>query len=168
MFTSKLGTFKGQKIDLRFKDGTNAKYSKARPLPFLLKSKVGIEFDRLVSEKVLFPVKTSKCRTPIVPVIRPNCTVRICEDFKIFINPFLEEDNHPMPRIDDLLVQIDKGTTAKINLANAYEQLFLSVLSKKMTTILLIVYFSLYNRLFNGVKTARAEFQRVINQLFKG
>lgn len=84
--------------------------------------KVDVELDRLVSNWVLSPVKKSECGAPIVPVIKSNGTLKICRDFKVTINLFLEEDKHPIPGINNLFVQIDKGD--KIDLAHA--QLMLS------------------------------------------
>ena len=56
----------------------------------MLKEKIEEELDRLVSEKVIEPVKSSKWAAPIVPVVKQDGKIRICGDNKLTANPVSE------------------------------------------------------------------------------
>lgn len=51
---------------------------------------------------VLSKVDYSECATPIVAVVKRDSTVRICCDFKATLNPVLQVDQYPLPRIKDI------------------------------------------------------------------
>jgi len=59
-------------------------------IPLALKGKVETEIWRLVKSNILLPIDQSEWAIPIVPILKPDGTVRICGDFKITINPVLE------------------------------------------------------------------------------
>ena len=52
----------------------------ARPMPFPLKLKVGVELRRLQNEGSLTKVEWSEWATPIVPVLKKDGSVRLCGD----------------------------------------------------------------------------------------
>ena len=54
-------------------------------------------------------VKYSDWAIPIVPVPKPNGTVRVCGDFKITVNPMLHVDQHPIPKAEDLFATLAGG-----------------------------------------------------------
>ncbi|CAH0730435.1 unnamed protein product, partial [Brenthis ino] len=72
VFSSELGTYKGEQVNLVLKENVSPKYYKARSLPFSMKQLVEEEINRLVSQGVLTPVKSSEWATPIVPVLKGN------------------------------------------------------------------------------------------------
>ena len=65
-----------------------------------------------------------KYHTVIVPVIKPDKkSVRICGDFKQTVNPVAKLDKYPIPKVEDLFVQLTGGCTfTKIDLSQAYLQ----------------------------------------------
>jgi hypothetical protein len=71
---------------------------KARPVP-----QVERELSILENEGLLSNVDTSEWASPIVSVMKPNGSVRIYGDFKTTVNPMLNVDQYPLPRIDELL-----------------------------------------------------------------
>lgn len=86
---------------LTLKPNTTPVYVKARPMPFKLKSAVEEELKEGVIEKV----NTSDWATPIAPVLKKNGSVRICGDFKVTLNPHLEETiTHFLPPRNYLLL----------------------------------------------------------------
>ena len=87
MFSLKvLGTLKGEKAKIYVDQDANPKYIKARLVPYALKTNVELELERLEREGKISPVEFSEWAAPIVPVAKPNGTVRICGDYKLTVN----------------------------------------------------------------------------------
>ena len=82
LFDGKLGTIKGVTAKLVVNENATPQYFKQRPEPFTLRNKVAAELSRLQKEGVLKKVKSSVWATPIMPVLKPDGTVRICENFE--------------------------------------------------------------------------------------
>lgn len=51
----------------------------------------------------------SEWATPIVPILKPDKKVRICGDFKVTINPALDVDRYPLPKLEELLATVAGG-----------------------------------------------------------
>ena len=94
------------KAKLVIKDGIVPKFCKARPVPYALKGQVEEELDRLTREGILEPVEIAEWAAPIVPVVKTDKKIRICGDFRLTINPALEVDRYPIPKIEDLLATL--------------------------------------------------------------
>ncbi|GBO38665.1 hypothetical protein AVEN_76067-1 [Araneus ventricosus] len=63
------------------------------------------EIKRLVDMEISELIEKSDWATPIVPVIKPDESVRICGDFKVTLNPVLEDINYPLPRMEDIFAK---------------------------------------------------------------
>ncbi|CAC5375274.1 unnamed protein product [Mytilus coruscus] len=109
VFKDELGTIKGIKAKLSLKDNSSPKYIKARTVPFSLRAKLEAELDRLEKEGTLNNVQHSEWASPIVPVLKKNGNVRICGDFKVTLNPMLNVDQYPLPKIDDIFANLNGG-----------------------------------------------------------
>ena len=72
---------------LKLKENATPQFFKPRPVPFALKEKIAEELKRLERIGVLEKVEFSDWATPIVPVRKPDGTVRICSDYKVTANP---------------------------------------------------------------------------------
>ena len=97
---------------------------------------VDVELKRLESEGILEKVTFSDWATPIVPVVKPNGEVRICGDFKVTVNPQIETEQYPLPRIDDIFASLAGGETfTKIDLRQAYHQMEVEQESRNCLTI---------------------------------
>ena len=79
------------------KENATPQYFKPHPVPYAFRDKVATELSRLEKEGVLRKVESSDWATPIVPVLKPDGTVRICGDFKLTLNQFLDVPEYPMP-----------------------------------------------------------------------
>ena len=134
-----------------------------------MKLKVEETLDRLVKEEVLEPVQFASWAAPIVPVVKPDKSVRICGDFRLTVNQASKLDQYPLPRIEDLFSNLSEGKTfSKLDLSQAYQQLALSEDSKQYMVINIHKGLYRYNRLPFGVSSAPAIFQRVMESLLKG
>ena len=85
---------------------------------------------------VIESVKYSDWAMPIVPVPKPDGSVRICNDFKVAINSVLQIDKHPIPKPEDPLTVLAGGQKfSKLDLSQAYQQMLLDPEDRKYTTI---------------------------------
>lgn len=92
-----MGTEKGFEAKLVLKD-TTLTFCKARPVPFLLRPKVGVEIDRLLEAGILSKVDQSEWVTLVVPNIEKDFK----GDFKVSENPKLQGDQYPLPYVEDI------------------------------------------------------------------
>ncbi|XP_044747447.1 uncharacterized protein K02A2.6-like [Coccinella septempunctata] len=170
VFSDGLGKFSKGVVTINLKDSdVNPKFYRARPVPYVLKSKIEDEINRLVSLGVLYPVDYSEWGTPVVPVLKKNGSLRLCGDYKVTINPHIEVDQHPLPRIDDLFNCLQGGVKfSKLDLSDAYQQIGLDESSKELTTIVTHKGLYRYNRLTYGIASAPAKFQKIMESLFTG
>lgn len=123
----------------------------------------------MVESGILEKVSYSDWATPIVPVPKPNGDIRICGDFKVTVNPVLEVDKYPLPRIDDIFASLSEGKNfSKVDLKDAYFQIEMDSMSKELLTINTHRGLFRYTRLAYGTSSAPAIFQRTIEQVMAG
>nr|CAI5855831.1 unnamed protein product [Callosobruchus analis] len=166
LFDKKIGTFNKFKLSLRLKKNAVPKFCKPRLVPFALREKIEKEIQRLEKNQVLVPTEFSDWSSPIVPVLKPNGDIRICGDFKVTLNPYLEIPQFPLPRIEYLFSQLRGGEKfSKIDLSDAYQQVELSEESRKLVTISTHKGLYSYTRLPYGISCAPAVFQNIMEQM---
>lgn len=164
VFSGRLGTFTKRKISLKVKPDTIPIYCKPRPVPFALLGKVEEEIDNLVKLGILEPIDISDWGTPIVAVSKPDGTVRVCGDFSVTINPNLQVERYPLPKIEFLLAKLSGSSYfSKLDLRHAYHQLLLDDESKKLTTISTTKGLFCYTRIPYGITSGPYIFQKVID-----
>ena len=162
----KLRTGKGH---LQLRDDAVPKFCKARPLPYALRSKVAEELSRLESDGVISPVSWSDWATPIVPIVKKDGSVRVCGDFKVTVNPQLNVEQYPLPRIDDVFASLAGGKRfSKIDLKQAYLQMEMDDESSALLTLNTHKGLFKLNRLAFGVASAPALWQRSMDQILQG
>jgi len=131
--------------------------------------KVEEELDRLVQECILEPVQFSEWAAPIVPVIKPDKSVRICGDFTLTVNQASKLDRYPIPWIDDLFATLAGGESfTKLDMSPAFQQILLDEESKSYVVINTHKGLFRYNRLPFGVSSAPGVFQQVMEGLLSG
>ena len=136
LFDGNVGTIKGVNAHLKIKENAVPQFFKPRPVPFAPKEKIVEELRRLEKIDVLEKVEFSDWATPIVPVLKPDGSVRICGDYKITINPALDVPEHPIPTADDLFTQWNGGEKfTKLDLSSAHQQVLLDEESRQYVTI---------------------------------
>ena len=117
------------------------------------------ELARLEQAGVIEPVQFSHWAAPIVPVLKQDCSLRICGDYKVMVHRAAKTDCFPLPRIDDLFASLARGKAfSKVDLAHAYQQLELDEESKTLVVINTQKGLFRYNRLPFGVSAAPAIF----------
>jgi len=163
VFNDEIGTFNKYEISLNIKAGAVPKFYKPRSIPLALKEKVETEIDRLIKSNILVPIDYSEWATPIVPILKPDGTVRICGDFKITINPVLEGTEYPLPKIEHLYANVSGSRYfSKIDLKDAYQQMVIKESDRKYTTINTHKGLFSYTRNPFGIKSSAGEFQKAM------
>ncbi|XP_044764494.1 uncharacterized protein K02A2.6-like [Coccinella septempunctata] len=163
-----MGKILNLKARSRLKDNANPVFVKARKIPYALQDKVEEELSRLEKENILVKVNQSEWATPIVPVVKANGNIRICGDFKVTLNPNLIIDEHPLPSIEELFATMSGGDKfTKLDLQQAYLQMEVHPEDQKLLT--LSTHKGLYQctRLWYGVASAPAIWQREIENILK-
>jgi hypothetical protein len=169
LFKEGIGTIKGVKARITLKDGAQPRFFKARTVPYALRPKVESELERLVTEGVLEKIDDSEWGTPIVPVVKGDGSVRICGDFKVTLNPVIQNDKYPIPRIEDIYANLAGGQKfSKLDLAHAYLQIPMDEASREYVTITTHKGLFRYRRLPFGIYTASGIFQRAIDTTLQG
>ena len=136
VFQQEHGTIKGFTAKLHLKDGTKPQFCRPRSVPFAIKEAVGREIDRLVENSTLQQVECSEWAAPIVPVPKKDGTIRICGDFKVTVNPYLNVDQYPLPKPSELFSCLTGVKTfTKLDLSAAYQQMALDEELSKLVTI---------------------------------
>ena len=169
MFSAELGKLKDKKGKLILKENCSPKFMKARPVPYSLKDKIDKELDKLMEQGVIEKVSTSEWATPIVPVPKANGDIHLCGDYKVTVNPMLETEQYPLPRINDLFASLSGGQHfSKIDLKNAYLQIEMNEESKKLLTINTHRGLFRYNRLVFAIASSPTIFQKTFEQVMQG
>ena len=117
VFNDKLGEIHSFKSRLVLKEGAQPIFCRPRSVPFAIKEQIKMELEKNG------PVNHSEWAT-IVPVPKPDRSIRICGDFKITVNSALHVDQYPLPIPEELSAMLAGGKQfMKLNLSNAYQQL---------------------------------------------
>lgn len=152
--------------DIQLEENSVPIFHKAYSVPFKSKDKINTELDRLLSLKIIEPVRYSNWASPIVAVPKSNGDIRICVDAKVTINKYVKTEHYPLPRIDDIFASLAKcNYFCIIDLVAAYQQLMLSENSKEFLTINTHRGLFRYNRLAFGVSSAPSIFQQCMDSI---
>jgi hypothetical protein len=70
-----------------------------------LETQIKNELNKLLKEKIIFPVRHSKWVSNLVPVRKKNGDIQICIDFRN-LNKASEKDNFPLPPMEQILQSV--------------------------------------------------------------
>lgn len=104
--------------------------------------------------------------TILIPVLKENGDIRMCGDYKITINKYLENCNYPLPCIDKIFASSGDSTIfTKLDLSNAYNQLELDDQYRLLCTWIAHTGTPKVERLPFTVKTTAAILQKTVENL---
>ena len=136
LFQSDMGTLRGYQANITLQKGAIPRFHRPRLVPYALQKKVEEELGRLQNEGILKPVDQSYWAASIVVVRRGEGSLRICGDYKVTVNPYLEMNTYPLPNPQDLFATLAGGTyLSKLDMKQDYLQMKVSPQSPKYLTI---------------------------------
>ena len=166
LFKDELGHCKGIKAKLQIKANSSPKFHRPRPIALALKEKVEADLNRQEKLSILEKVETAQWAAPIVSVPKPNGAIQLCGDYKVSVNPYLEVNQYPLPRPEELFAALNGGEKfTKLDLSEAYLQIELEDESKQYLVINTHRGLYRFNRLPYGVASAPAIFQQIMEQI---
>ena len=131
-----LGLVSGYTAHLDLTPDATPRFFKPRPVPFSLQSKVANTLQRMENEGQLEKMSHNDWGTPVVPIVKPDQSIRICGDYKVTVNPQLALARHPMPRAEDCFRGMNGSQHfTSLDLSQAYKQITLDDASKQLTTL---------------------------------
>ena len=120
----------------------------------------------------MYPVSHSSWASPVVHVPKADGSIRVCGDYKA-LNECIDDDSYKLPNVQDMFAMLSQDgstpdTFSVIDLASSFNQLFLDDESSELLTINTRKGLFRSKRLCFGVKTATAQFQRVMDAILSG
>ena len=105
-------------------------------------------------------VFSSDWASPIVCVHKSDGNLRICDDFSVSVNKYLDTVHSPLPSIDDVIARVSNAAVfSKLDVSNVFLQLPLDEYSKQFTTINTTEGLFRYNFLPFGLTASSGLFQ---------
>lgn len=138
IFRDELGTFKGIEVKLTVDDDATLKFFKPWSVPYAIRGAVEKDPEQLenlgvIEKKLVTAIGLRPCT---VPVLKGDGSVRICGDYKVTVNPVLQGNQHPVPRVNDLFATLAGGQEfSKLDLPYTYQQLLLEPVSWKFVMV---------------------------------
>ncbi|XP_062500846.1 uncharacterized protein K02A2.6-like [Corticium candelabrum] len=138
LFQSDMGTLRGYQANITLQKGAIPRFQRQRSVPYALQEKVEEELGRLQNEGILKLVDYSDWAAPVVVVRRRDGSLRICGDYKVTVNSYLEMNAYPLPNPQDLFATLARGGGryfSELEMKQAYLQMKVSPQSQKYLTI---------------------------------
>ncbi|XP_054276477.1 uncharacterized protein K02A2.6-like [Macrosteles quadrilineatus] len=169
VFKKEIGCIPNEKVHLSLQEGCEPIFIKPRQVPYSLKGKVEDELNRLENAGIITKVNNAQWGMPIVPVVKPNGSVRICADYKTTLNKVIQDDKHPIPRIEDIFAEMNGGKLfCTLDISNAYLHMQMDEESSNLQTISTEKGLYKVNRMMFGVKVAPSVWQRFMDRILQG
>jgi len=169
LFREEYRGIKGHIAHIRMQEGANPKYHKPRPVPYALKIMVEEELDRLEKQGVIAKINQSDWASPVVVVPKSDGTIRLCGDYKVSINPVIDDEQYPLPTSQDLFAALAGSIVfTKLDLSHAYAQVQVDAESQQFLSINTHRGLYAYTKLPYGVKSVSKIFQAIMDKILQG
>ena len=167
VFQSISGTILHHEVNLQLKEGITPVFRGPRVVSIPLRGPTEAALQKLVAEGKLEKCSPGPWGTPIVPVLKSNKEVRVCDDYSITLNPGLNITGRRTPLIDDLST-VEGGWFCLVDMNQAYLQLKLSQTSQELCKINTPFGSFRWTHMPNGISAGPAIFQEVISSILAG
>ncbi|KII70798.1 Retrovirus-related Pol polyprotein [Thelohanellus kitauei] len=163
---------KNYKAKISLRSDASPKIFRARKVPYALKKQIELELNTLVKQEILEKVQDISApvcwASPTVNIEKSNGRIRICGDFKVSLNKYINYLPYPLPTFNDILNKIKGGRYFSIiDLKDAYLQIPLDEESSSLTTISTHMGFFKYRRLPFGISSAPSIFQQFMDRVLE-
>ncbi len=160
---------KGFEAHITLKEGVRPVFVKPRKVPYALKEAVETELEKLERHGVIEKTERAMWASPVVVVPKADKSMRLCGDYKVTINQFVQDEQYPLPTTQDLYTVLTGSKVfSKLDLSHAYAQLSVDKESQKYLTINTHKGLYSYTKLPYGVKSAPKIFQSKMDQILQG
>nr|XP_006817021.1 PREDICTED: uncharacterized protein K02A2.6-like [Saccoglossus kowalevskii] len=162
------GKMKHVKAKLHIDKSVKPVAQQHRRVPFHVRGKVEKELQKLEELDIIEKaVGATPWVSPIVVVPKKE-NIRICVDMRA-PNTAIERERHPIPTIEDLIVDLNGATVfTKIDLNKGYHQIELDPDSRHITTFATHLGLFRYKRLSFGINSAAEIFQKAVSDALQG
>lgn len=139
-----------------------------RRIPLPLVPSVRKELERMESAGVIRKItEATEWCAPMVPVVKPNKSIRICVDLKR-LNTSILRERYILPTIDDILPQLQGATVfSTLDAASGFWAVPLDNTSQKLTTFITPYGRYCFKRLPFGISSAPEIFMRIMHDLLR-
>lgn len=120
-----------------------------RRIPYVLKNKVEKEIECLCKYLMIVKVGNLKWETPIIPIVKPNGSIRLCAKYKVTL---IKNEKYLIPVIEDIFSEMNgRKLLCILDIRQAYLNLLITKESAMMQTISTCKGTFKVNRLMFGV-----------------
>ena len=138
-----------------------------RRTPFAVRGEVAKQLKEMQGQGVITP-SSSPWASPVVLVRKKDGSLRFCIDYRT-LNAVTKADTFPLPRIDDLLDQLDKCKYfSTLDLASGYWQVQMHPNSREKTAFITHQGLYEFKVMPFGLRNAPAVFQRLMQRVLFG
>ena len=96
-------------LHLHVKPDNHPRFLKAMPAPFALREPIEKNLSGWSHWGLWQKVTQSKWAAPIMLVPKLDCSMMVCGDYKTTINQYIDVDQYPLPKPDDLFATLVGG-----------------------------------------------------------
>ncbi|KAK7102680.1 hypothetical protein V1264_020867 [Littorina saxatilis] len=166
----KTGLLKTEPVKINMKPGTQPYcVTTARRVPFPLQKKVKAELERMQAAGIIKEVKeTTDWCAPMVPVVKPNGSVRICVDFKR-LNEGVKRPHCMLPNLDDIAPKmVGSKFFTTLDASSGFFQIPLQEDSSLLTTFMTPFGRFAFQRVPMGISLGPECFQTKMKETLEG
>ncbi|XP_017478638.1 PREDICTED: uncharacterized protein K02A2.6-like [Rhagoletis zephyria] len=167
-FQQRIGCVPNYEVSLKVREGATRVYVKERQVPHTLTERVNKEIDELERAGIITKITNSDWGSPLVVIPKADGGVRLCVDYKVGVNQRLINAHYPIRKIDEILNSLRNSKYfCRLDLYKAYLHIPVDKQSSIIQTISTHRGTYRMNRLSFGIKTAPAEFNRIVDQILR-
>ena len=140
-----------------------------RSVPYAISPKKleGVRKEISLLEKGIILPSTSQWSSPIVPLIKPGGSIRLCVDFRK-LNAIIQPDPYCMPLVEELIARVGEAKyLSKMDLSKGFYQVPLAEDREKTAFLTTGGKFEFFRMPF-GLRNAPATFQRLVDRVLGG